>query len=805
MKSRDYWHKRFELLEEKQIKKGIDAYHEIARQYNMAIRETEKQISAWYSRYATENGITLAEAKKLLAGRDLEAFRMDVKEYIKKGQSLDPQWLKQLEQASVRVHVSRLEALKLQMQQQAEALHGYELDALDKVARDIYTDGYYRTAFEVAKGSGVSATLAALDTGKIDKVISKPWCSDGRNFSARVWNNRTKLVDELHTLLTQNIIKGEAPDKVIKALSKRFEVSKSAAGRLVMTESAYFSSAAQHDSFKDVGVEEFEFVATLDNNTSDICQGMDGQHFKMSEFEIGVNAPPLHCNCRSTTVPYFEDLGGERASRDEEGKYKTVPADMTYKDWKNQFVGVDDVVFDELTNVINFTDMNKDEINNWVKDYYELNSDVSLTEAELKALDDYGEGGYGVFNGVERFARGTPEYERLVKSYGKELVEKTYERSKRLESALSKFKLDQNVELHRAVRDVSYITGGDTDVETLKKMIGQTYTEKGYVSTGLNYQSKFMGTSKNGVHMEILAPKGTNGAYIDKYVAKNEMEFLINKGQKFKILDAGERIRIVKKPKFDLKTHQWKEITEEVTERFMKVQLIAEKTGVVAKTAKAVENVKSINKIKDFDELKRYMKNTHNVSVSDSVKKLDFESVRESLEGVEKVLNEFPQARSSFKSVDVRNGGIMSAGYEGDINFNPVYYKTREKAVSASISKTHFHPTGNNVLSTGSHETGHILEKALIDKIADNPTMGKLLWADKNIAKSIVSDAVSNAKKLPDGKGKLKSKLIGEISEYARSDSSECLAEAVADYILNGEKSAMLSKEIWKLLKKELG
>ena len=255
MKKNDYWLKRFELLQEKQLDKGEKAYHEIARQYDLAARETEKQISAWYNRYATENGITLSEAKKQLAGRDLEAFRMDVKEYIKKGQSLDPKWAKQLEQASVRVHVSRLEALKLQMQQQVENLHGHELDVLDKVARDIYTDGYYRTAFEIAKGSGVSATFAALDTAKIDKVISKPWTSDGLTFSNRVWKSRSKLVDELHTLLTQNIIRGEAPDKVIKALSKRFDVSKSAAGRLVMTESAYFSSVAQHDSFKDVGVE----------------------------------------------------------------------------------------------------------------------------------------------------------------------------------------------------------------------------------------------------------------------------------------------------------------------------------------------------------------------------------------------------------------------------------------------------------------------------------------------------------------------------------------------------------------------
>lgn len=338
MKSSEYWRHRFELLQERELNKGIEAYHEIARQYDLAIRETEKELRSWYSRFATENKITLSEAKKLLAGRDLAAFRMTVEEYIKKGQSLDPQWLKQLEQASVRVHISRLEALKVAMQQQIENLYGYEVDALDRVARDIYTDGYYRTAFEIAKGSGVSATFASLDTKKIDKVILKPWAVDRSNFSARIWGNRTKLVNELHTLLTQNIIRGKAPDEVIKAISKRFEVSKHQAGRLVMTESAYFSSVAQKDSFEEVGVEKYEIVATLDMATSEICQEMDGKVFKMSEYQVGTTASPFHPNCRTTQVPYFEDLGGKRASRDEEGKYKTVPADMTYKEWKKNFI-----------------------------------------------------------------------------------------------------------------------------------------------------------------------------------------------------------------------------------------------------------------------------------------------------------------------------------------------------------------------------------------------------------------------------------------------------------------------------------
>ena len=123
--------------------------------------------------------------------------------------------------------------------------------------------------------------------------------------------------------------------------SNKINVSKANAGRLVMTESAYFSSTAQKECFKELDVERYEIEATLDGHTSDICQEMDGKVFKMSEYEERVTAPPFHVNCRSCTAPYFDDeftKDEQRATRDEDGNTYYVPADMTYKEWKRKYV-----------------------------------------------------------------------------------------------------------------------------------------------------------------------------------------------------------------------------------------------------------------------------------------------------------------------------------------------------------------------------------------------------------------------------------------------------------------------------------
>lgn len=344
MKSSEYWQKRFELLEQAAHQQGVQCYADIEKQYRQAQKTLEGQIAAWYQRFADNNGVTLADAKRMLTAKELAELKWDIQDYIRYGEenAINGTWVKQLENASARFHISRLEALKLQTQQSIEVMFGNQLDSIDSTMRDVYKSGYYHTAYEIQKGVGVGWDFSTLDNKQISKVINKPWAVDGKNFSERIWGNRQKLVNELNQTLTQNIILGKDPQKAIDELARKMNTSKVNAGRLVMTEEAFFSSAAQKDCFAELDVEMYEIVATLDSHTSDICRGMDGKHFKMSEWKVGETAPPFHVHCRSTTVPYFDDefdAVGERAARDEEtGKTYFVPGNMTYKEWDKAFV-----------------------------------------------------------------------------------------------------------------------------------------------------------------------------------------------------------------------------------------------------------------------------------------------------------------------------------------------------------------------------------------------------------------------------------------------------------------------------------
>ena len=340
-----YWKKRFEMLEDARNKTAMGTVQSVTPAFDLAQAQIEKEINAWYGRFAKNNQISLLEAKKLLNSRELKEFHWDVQEYIKYGRqnAIDQKWMKELENASARFHISRLEALKIRTQNAAERAFGNELDALDEMAARIYMDDYYHTAYEIQKGLGIGFDVSQIDERKLNSILSKPWTADNNTFKDRVWKQKTSMVSELHNQMTRMCILGKSPDEAIKELMKYVDKDiankKMAAGRLVMTEAAYFGSVAQKDCFNDLGVEKYEIVATLDSRTSDTCRKFDGKIADMKDFQAGVTAPPFHVWCRSCTAPWFPDNDGERVARGADGKTYKVPANMKYEEWEKKFVG----------------------------------------------------------------------------------------------------------------------------------------------------------------------------------------------------------------------------------------------------------------------------------------------------------------------------------------------------------------------------------------------------------------------------------------------------------------------------------
>lgn len=338
MKSSEYWQRRMMAVEQLSYDKSLEYWDDLERQYKAVSESIQSDITRWYQRFADNNQISMAEAKKLLNSRDLKEFRWSVEEYIKHGRkNLDGKWTKQLENASARVHISRLEALQVQLQQHIEELYGNQLDGLDKLLRDVYTTGYDHTMFEVQRGLNLGWSFQRFNEDQLDAVLKRPWTTDEQTFRDRCWTQKETLVSNLQKNLVQAFIRGDALDKVSTALAKEMHVARSKAARLVQTEASYFANNAQKQCYKDLDVEQVEVVETLDSRTCGTCGSMDGKVIKLSDAEPGITVPPYHPNCRGCTAPYFEDDVGERIARNDEGETYYVPSDMTFEQWEKTF------------------------------------------------------------------------------------------------------------------------------------------------------------------------------------------------------------------------------------------------------------------------------------------------------------------------------------------------------------------------------------------------------------------------------------------------------------------------------------
>ena len=517
MKSAEYWAKRSEQIAKRQHLKADRYAYELGREYGRAMQSIQRDIEAFYGRFAENNQIDLAEARRLLTAGELREFKMTLEEFTEKAKNnADGRWTRQLNNVYYRTRISRLEALQLQIRQQVEMLAANQQKGMRELLGDVYEDTYYRTLFEIQRGTGIGASFAKIDQRSLEKVLGTEFA--GSNWSKRIWNDRDKLARELHVQLTQAFIRGDSVDRTVRIVRERFGVSLSNARRLVQTESAFFTEQATMDSYKASGiVEKYEILATLDSRTSPICQDMDGKVFKLSEMEVGVTYPPFHPNCRTTTVPYFdnEEDVGERIARGTAGQTYYVPGDTTYTQWKKQYVDSSEPPNSGIINYRRFE--TEQEAENWEK---QVTPDwlSRLTEAEKDAITKYSGTRYRAINEHLRGIRPDPTQEPIIES---------------ISSAIRKFELKEDITVYR---------GWDIDIFNLPvdKLKGLTYRDPAFYSSSLlkekaeNFSKKFLA--------EVRVPAGTVGALI-RHLSEfpHEYEVLIDKGTVFRIIGVRER------------------------------------------------------------------------------------------------------------------------------------------------------------------------------------------------------------------------------------------------------------------------
>jgi SPP1 gp7 family putative phage head morphogenesis protein len=342
-----YWEKRFERVKALEMQKADVCKADLKKVYEEALQKCLKDVESWYQRYADENGISYADAQKILNARELKAFKMDLREYRKlaKQENLSKEYQKMLDQASIRARLTKAQEILIKTQMYCERVAKAQEINIGDTLRDVYEDSNYRAAYEIQRMKGKFETFSAVPETQVEKAINTRWAADGKDFSSRIWENKGKLVNTLRNEISRSLLLKEGTGPMAERISKQFNVSYHNAERLVETETAYVQESAMLDTYDRLGVDKYEIVATLDTRTTEICRHMDGKVFDRKGAKPGVTMPPFHCYCRSTTVPYIDGVTdddeekGTRASRKNgTGKTVFVSGKLTYQKWFDKYV-----------------------------------------------------------------------------------------------------------------------------------------------------------------------------------------------------------------------------------------------------------------------------------------------------------------------------------------------------------------------------------------------------------------------------------------------------------------------------------
>ena len=326
-KSEEYWQKRSLQRLTRAEKSSISYLKSIQRVYRKAERSVVQTVKDTYaSYYRGDKKFSQDKLEMIEPNGNINRF---MNEMAKAG-------LKTKLPENFRGRMNRLKMIEAQLWAESKKAAEQERSISTKSYKKTLTDTYYRTIYDISTGTGTNPAFATLDTRTINNILNTRF--EGQNYSERIWGNSDKLANSLQDILARAVATGQSQERTIYEVMQRFNVAQSNAARLVRTETNYFENRSEIESYKELGIEKFQFLATLDERTSDICRSMDHKKFDVKDAEQGKNVPPLHPYCRSTIVPVVAGWEPEgRNMRDSMTGETRVVENMDYAAWREKY------------------------------------------------------------------------------------------------------------------------------------------------------------------------------------------------------------------------------------------------------------------------------------------------------------------------------------------------------------------------------------------------------------------------------------------------------------------------------------
>ena len=523
MNSRDYWKKRETEAARNTIRDEQEYNKRLNEIYQYMIANIERQVNDWYARYASKEGITMAEARGRVRHIDMERYERLAAKYVAT-HDFSEQANQEMALYNLTMKVNRLELLKAEIN--LELMAGFD-DIEHEMRRDLI-----ETAMkEDRRLAGILGDSVIGNEQYAKQLVNASFRN--ATFSERIWGkNMPDLRVHLEAELRNGLVQGIGSVELARRFRKHYGGSIRDTERLMTTEMCRLQTAVQKESFERNGYKEYMFITSGDESVCSVCQGLHGQHFKVSEMQAGVNAPPMHPRCHCSAASYMDSDKYKRwidaLARGEDVRWNEFESGDNYTAFKNgesatEFFG------QRPERSLRRTDR---ELYNQMREAYEnsmfgsWNNNLSMDE--VASIGAYSGDAYSGINGLLRHCM----TEKMVDSWNSTEARSLQDMIQNIDSAISQFDLKSPIKVYRTCeKDV---------LRNLKLEPGSTFHDDGFVSTSVISEKVASGN----IVMEINVPAGKgHGAWINPLsgAQDEEWEFLLQRGSDFRVQSVDSR------------------------------------------------------------------------------------------------------------------------------------------------------------------------------------------------------------------------------------------------------------------------
>lgn len=295
MANKNYWAEREKNWSKKEIGKSMEFDEIVAEQFQDLGENIELKVYKFYSKYADDNGITMAQARQRVSQFDVNKYAKNVDKIIA-DPNISIEEKERLKLYNLTMKVNRLENLKSSI--------GVDVVKTAKTVNDLIDDELIDRMQRTGKhNAGILGEYIPKDMVKrMESIANSSY--HGATYSARIWGDMDSLKYELDSILSRGMLMGENPNKnsqrLMKLVDKSVNNAKNVVQRLARTESSRVADEYSRQLYREQGYDKLEWIA--EPTACNICKKLDGKVF---EFDKTPECP-AHPNCYCSVIPALD-------------------------------------------------------------------------------------------------------------------------------------------------------------------------------------------------------------------------------------------------------------------------------------------------------------------------------------------------------------------------------------------------------------------------------------------------------------------------------------------------------------------